>query len=507
MKKFVVVLIIGLLLSVDSPAQGFFNSLNKALNGLTQDNQQRNRYSDRQRSSYERRQRTENTKMRDNKESDSKNRDNKAIGEEPPAKMQKEDNTATKEIEPITVPQTNEKVITLVVNGTGETKEEATKNALRSAIEQAFGTFVSANTEVLNDELIKDEITTVSTGNIKSYKELSVSQTSNGLYDASVQATVSIDQLTKFAQSRGMQAELAGASFVMNMKMRELNKKNEVIALQHMIEKAMTIAEKGLFDYKLEIGEPYIVENSKYAVDLQIFYCENTNTRAFYNTIYQTLQALSLSDNEMEEYKKANLDYYSFTMNLNIYGDDNKYYFRNRYRKVYGGDGLDNLLKFLVSYGALRYKIEDNLGNVISIIGKKTNLSNRMRWDVEKEIESFEKKYDCCSIAGITYGCYLNMSKWHPSTQHIVLGGIPNCYNLFLIPNSRLNSIKIKNKGNIIEDYSKKSSGMESFDPSTIDTQYRNGLEKGIYYQGHISLLYTEDELSRLNSIKIDHMK
>ena len=74
--------------------------------------------------------------------------------------------------------QSNDKVVTLVVNGTGQTKEEATRNALRSAIEQAFGTFVSANTEVLNDELIKDEIVTVSSGNIVSYKELSLSENS-----------------------------------------------------------------------------------------------------------------------------------------------------------------------------------------------------------------------------------------------------------------------------------------------------------------------------------------
>lgn len=50
------------------------------------------------------------------------------------------------------------KEVTLVVNGEGSTKEEATHVALRSAIEQAFGTFVSANTTILNDELVKDEI-------------------------------------------------------------------------------------------------------------------------------------------------------------------------------------------------------------------------------------------------------------------------------------------------------------------------------------------------------------
>ena len=57
--------------------------------------------------------------------------------------------------------------ITLTVSADGKTKEEATQNALRSAIEQAYGTFVSAKTTILNDELVKDEIVTVSNGSIK----------------------------------------------------------------------------------------------------------------------------------------------------------------------------------------------------------------------------------------------------------------------------------------------------------------------------------------------------
>ncbi|MBO7223511.1 MAG: hypothetical protein J6V70_05210 [Kiritimatiellae bacterium] len=36
--------------------------------------------------------------------------------------------------------------VTLVVSGDGSTKEAATHVALRSAIEQAYGVFVSANT-------------------------------------------------------------------------------------------------------------------------------------------------------------------------------------------------------------------------------------------------------------------------------------------------------------------------------------------------------------------------
>lgn len=63
--------------------------------------------------------------------------------------------------------------VTLVVTGQGITKDEAKQNALRSAIEQAFGTFVSSKTEILNDELVKDEIISVANGNIQKYEIIS----------------------------------------------------------------------------------------------------------------------------------------------------------------------------------------------------------------------------------------------------------------------------------------------------------------------------------------------
>lgn len=61
--------------------------------------------------------------------------------------------------------------VTLTVSSDGATKGDAVKAALRSAIEQAYGTFVSANTSILNDSLVQDEIVTVASGNIKGYSE------------------------------------------------------------------------------------------------------------------------------------------------------------------------------------------------------------------------------------------------------------------------------------------------------------------------------------------------
>ena len=73
--------------------------------------------------------------------------------------------------------QSTENIVTLTTSGTGKTIEEAKNNALRSAIEQAFGAFISSKTEILNDEIVKDEVVTLSNGSIQSFVVLSEAKT------------------------------------------------------------------------------------------------------------------------------------------------------------------------------------------------------------------------------------------------------------------------------------------------------------------------------------------
>ena len=63
--------------------------------------------------------------------------------------------------------QDTDKTLSLVVSAQGKTLEEAKQNALRSAIEQAFGTFISSKSEVLEEQIVSDDITSVANGNFK----------------------------------------------------------------------------------------------------------------------------------------------------------------------------------------------------------------------------------------------------------------------------------------------------------------------------------------------------
>ncbi len=189
--------------------------------------------------------------------------------------------------------------VSLVVSGEGPTKDEATKVALRSAIEQTYGTFVSSNTTILNDNLVKDEIVSVSTGNIKSFNYLSQEET-NGKWSVSLQAIVSIGKLIEYAKSKGSEAELAGATFAMNIKIQQLNKKNQDIALEHLLSQLKPIIPT-IFDYGLEVGEPkYVDHENLYFVPITIYAIANKNYTVCYELLRNTLNALSVPPSDVK---------------------------------------------------------------------------------------------------------------------------------------------------------------------------------------------------------------
>lgn len=233
--------------------------------------------------------------------------------------------------------QTGNDEVTLVVSGEGATKDEATKVALRSAIEQAFGTFVSANTQILNDELVKDEIVTVSSGNVKNYEYLSEIKQS-GKYYVTLNATVSIRKLISYAKSKGSKAEFAGQTFAMNIKLMELRAQNTLAAYKNMCLQVRELA-KYAFDFKIELGEPYLVTKKTspvvysyeqptynpdvngyidgYRLNVRIKVLANPATSQIHSLVTNTLNALVLSSSEYNKIK----NYYSGYVNLgNLYG-------------------------------------------------------------------------------------------------------------------------------------------------------------------------------------------
>jgi hypothetical protein len=80
--------------------------------------------------------------------------------------------------------------------------------ALRSAIEQAFGAFISSKTEMFNDQVVADQMSSVSSGNIKSYEVLNESQSPDGSWGATLKTIVLVDKLSSFVKAKGFSIEI-----------------------------------------------------------------------------------------------------------------------------------------------------------------------------------------------------------------------------------------------------------------------------------------------------------
>lgn len=259
--------------------------------------------------------------------------------------------------------------VTLVTSGTGKTKEEATNNALRSALEQAFGTFVSSNTQIVNDELTKDEIVSISSGNIQGYNEISCLETQNGDYAVSVKAVVSIGKLVSFAQSHGASTELDGNKFMKNRNLALLNKKNEKSAVYDLAEKLSIIAKKGLYDFTLEVGDPSGAGND-ITVRINVVATPNENMRSFWTLLDDTFNSLSMSSPESENYQKLGMEAYNLYYNMERRKVKDRNDIGNGTKKVilrneYGWGFFADMINFFMKSEQFSYTVYDNLNTEI----------------------------------------------------------------------------------------------------------------------------------------------
>ncbi len=200
--------------------------------------------------------------------------------------------------------------VTLTVVGSGKTIEEAKTNALRSAIEQAYGAFVSSNTEILNDEIVKDEIVSISSGNIKEFKILSQSELTENLVSMTLSATVSVSQLQSYAQSKGASIEFAGGTFAMNMKLQKLNEDAETAAIKNLCAVLDELYKK-CFDFKIEASEPLFIAEDRYKIEYTITSTSNSNYPAILELIYTTLKNISMEQVEIDDYIKSGKNVHS----------------------------------------------------------------------------------------------------------------------------------------------------------------------------------------------------
>ena len=215
-----------------------------------------------------------------------------------------------------------EKTVTLTVSGQGQTQDEAKQNALRNAIEQAFGAFISSKTEILNDELVKDEIVSVSNGNIQKFEVVSEVKIPDGGYATTLKAIVSVTKLTSFCESKGVSVEFKGSLFAFNINQQKINETNEAIAIRDIIEVTSGILKKSFYGI-VKAGDPILENGDNYLLPLEIEIRVNNSVNSAINFFYTSIKNLSMSKAEIENYnsiKKPIFGLHVFNSDIQISG-------------------------------------------------------------------------------------------------------------------------------------------------------------------------------------------
>lgn len=199
----------------------------------------------------------------------------------------------------------DDKTVTLVVSGQGKTQDEAKQNALRSAIEQAFGTFISSKTEILNDNLVKDEIVSVANGNIQKFEIISEVQLPSRGYATSLKATVSVTKLTSFVESKGVVVEFKGSILAANVKQQMLNEENETKSIGNLVGTCKEILDLSC-DFSIVRGEPKQKnnDNNNWSVPITIIVKFNKNIELFNQYLLNSIKGIAMSQYEVTQYNQ-----------------------------------------------------------------------------------------------------------------------------------------------------------------------------------------------------------
>ena len=197
----------------------------------------------------------------------------------------------------------------VIVTATANDNVEAKNLALRSAIEQAFGSYISSNTEILNDQLIKDEIISISSGNIDSIHVISENKLGEGRTSVTLLAVVSVNKLVTFCESKGYKVEFKGGLFSANLKQQKLNEIAELNAIENICEVGKSIINKS-FDYSLTMSEPQKgegdVNEEKWNIIYNVSVKPNSNFVEFKNFVYENLSRIAMNEEEVTKYRTTN---------------------------------------------------------------------------------------------------------------------------------------------------------------------------------------------------------
>ena len=203
--------------------------------------------------------------------------------------------------------QSDEEMITLealegekkvITDGYGASPELALEQALHNAVEQAAGAYVSSITEIENDEIIKDEILSLSHGFIKEHRKLSESKFDDE-YKVVVAAIIVEKQMMESLEASGVKVKYQTSGLVSDLKAWDKMKKDEYNMAKALFD-VHEMKDYGIiWDYHLRMGEPQR-NGTQYTIKGVLSAQTNANYSIEFYNLKRILSELALETEQMK---------------------------------------------------------------------------------------------------------------------------------------------------------------------------------------------------------------
>ena len=231
----------------------------------------------------------------------------------------------------------NRDIIKITTSASGITKEVAIQDALRSALEQSYGSFISTKTNIKNDELLKDEIVAITSGEIHDYELVSETKIESG-YAVTIVAKISKSVLNNFVTQSGGDAIIFDANvFSTKIRLQRLNENAEIKSINNILEILEEIYGRSI-EFEFTSSNPKINEsNKKWRVDFELTTKYNENILSFIDYFSSSIEKIAMTEEQKTTYEELGKSTYPIVVNNEFY------YFRNEASYISINNFLINL--------------------------------------------------------------------------------------------------------------------------------------------------------------------
>lgn len=185
----------------------------------------------------------------------------------------------------------------VIADGYGPTPDAALQNALQNAVEQAAGAYVSSITEIENDEIVKDEVLSLSHGFIKEHRKLSESKFDDE-YKVVAAAIIVEKQMLERLEASGLKVNYNAGGLVSKLKAWDKMKEDEFNMATALFD-VHEMKDYGIiWDYNIRTDEPSR-NGDKYTFTGTVSAKTNPNYSVEFYNLKNILSELALETEEL----------------------------------------------------------------------------------------------------------------------------------------------------------------------------------------------------------------